>query len=62
MSRKVILGNLREVLRVRSDAELLDILQLELGRVSDLAQSIEEVPDSDLIRAWNQAVASGASW
>lgn len=38
---------------VRSENELMDYLQ-DNGQVSDEAITINDVPDSDLIRAFNQ--------
>lgn len=45
------IAELKRRLGVRTDAQLLDVLQLERGLISDLCESVSEIADRDLIRA-----------
>lgn len=56
MTRERLISALRSVHGVTNDNALMDILQLQLGLVSDCAVTIDDVCNRDLLRAYNRCV------
>jgi hypothetical protein len=54
LTRAILIANLRKLYRVDNDSALMDVLQ-DVGSVSSEAVMIGDVPDGDLVRAWNRA-------
>lgn len=53
MTRGILLSHLCDAFGVKTNNQLLDEMQ-KVGAVSVLPEQISDVPDSDLVKAWNR--------
>lgn len=60
MSRERLINELRNKHRAQSDRELMNCLQ-EAGLVSDNAESIQQVCNADLVKAYNKEMSHGSA-